>query len=494
MSEPTPICAFCTNLNVPLYQGGLDPIVHICGHCAAQALAQTTPQPVRPAPVSREERLAFVPSPKALVAHLDQFVVGQELAKRRIALGGANHVKRIVDALEPDDPIVSDPDLRNVRIEKSNILLVGPSGSGKTHLVKSLASYLDLPVVIADATSLTEAGYVGDDVESLLYRLIQAAGGDIEFAQRGIVYIDEIDKLRMSGTGGKDMRLGVQNALLKMLEGTVATVPPQGGWKHPAQPGTPFDTSNVLFICGGAFAGLEEIIGKRLGRGGFGFGQQAETTQVKDPLRHVLPADLEWFGLIPELIGRLPIIAHLAPLSVDDLARILTQPRGSLIAQYRKLVQFHGADLVVTDQAVKEIASVALERGTGARGLRSVVEEVLEGVLFEAEAGVRYVVTEVTVRGGKAVRRNTSQAAAPLSKRMSGRLKVGSIFSQRLAGRSVIMSSVEDLCFYLTDSVSGCNHEAVLETEQGFRGHPHLRPKREGEKPIAACAEAQARR
>ena len=425
MSVPTPICAFCSNLNVPLYQGGLDPIIFICGHCASQAVAQTTPQPARPAPVTREERLAFVPTPKALVAHLDQFVVGQELAKRRIALGVSNHVKRIVDALEPDDPIVSDPELRNVRIEKSNILLVGPSGSGKTHLVRSLASYLDLPVVIADATSLTEAGYVGDDVESLLYRLIQAAGGDIEFAQRGIVYIDEIDKLRMSGTGGKDMRLGVQHALLKMLEGTVATVPPQGGWKHPAQAGVPFDTTNVLFICGGAFAGLDEIVGKRIGRGGFGFGQPVESRQVNDPLRHVLPVDLEHFGLIPELIGRLPLIAPLAPLTVDDLARILTQPKDSLIAQYRKLVQFHGADLVVTDQAVREIASVALERGTGARGLRSVLEEVLEGVLFEAETGVRYVVTEVTVRGGKAVRRRMGQEMAPLTNRMMRRGRVG---------------------------------------------------------------------
>ena len=249
-----------------------------------------------------------------------------------------------------------------------------------------MASYLNVPLAIGDATSLTEAGYVGDDVESLLSRLIQAANGDLGVAQQGIVYIDEIDKIKAGGSGFKDMRLGVQHALLKMLEGTIATVPPEGGWKHPAQPGIPFDTSQILFICGGAFVGLEDIIAKRLGRG-FGFGQVAENHQVSGLLRQVKPEDLEAFGLIPELIGRLPVIAPLDALGVDDLARILSSTKGSLIQQFRKLVRFHGADLVFTDAAVKEIARIALERGTGARGLRSVIEEVLEGVLFEAEAG-----------------------------------------------------------------------------------------------------------
>ena len=230
------------------------------------------------------------------------------------------------------------------RIEKSNILLIGPSGSGKTHLVKSLTSYLNVPLVIGDATSLTEAGYVGDDVESLLSKLILAAEGDIEVAQRGIVYIDEIDKIQRSGSGFKDMRLGVQHALLKLIEGTIATVPPQGGYKHPAQPGIPFDTTNVLFICGGAFVGLEDIIAKRLGRGGFGFGQMSENRQAAADglLRQVKPEDLEQFGLIPEIIGRLPVIAPLDALSVDDLARILQSTKGSLIQQFRKLVRFHG--------------------------------------------------------------------------------------------------------------------------------------------------------
>ena len=341
---------------------------------------EPTPPPERP---SKEARLAFVPSPKTLVAHLDQFVIGQDIAKRRLALGVSNHFKRLVDVWDcgDPDPINADADLQNVRIEKSNILLIGPSGSGKTHLVRSLASYLNVPLVIGDATSLTEAGYVGEDVESLLSKLILATEGDMDAAQRGIIYIDEIDKIKMTGSGFKDLRLGVQHALLKLIEGSVATVPPLGGYKHPAQPGIPLDTTNVLFICGGAFVGLEDIIAKRLGRGGFGFGQLSENRQVAADglLRQVKPEDLEAFGLIPEIIGRLPVIAPLDALGIEDLARILQTPKNSLVQQYRKLVRFHGADLVFTDAAVREIARIALERGTGARGLRSVVEEVLEG-------------------------------------------------------------------------------------------------------------------
>jgi ATP-dependent Clp protease ATP-binding subunit ClpX len=355
-------------------------------------------------------------------------VIGQDIAKRRLALGVSNHFKRLVDAWDKDtpDPIIAGPDLRDVIVEKSNILLIGPSGSGKTHLVKSLASYLNVPLVIGDATSLTEAGYVGDDVESLLSRLIQATEGDMDAAQRGIVYIDEIDKIRSGGSGFKDLRQGVQHALLKMLEGTIATVLPQGGYKHPQQPGIPFDTTNVLFICGGAFVGLEDIIAKRLGRGGFGFGQVSENRQVADGLlRQVKPEDLEQFGLIPEIIGRLPVIAPLDALGVDDLARILQSTKGSLIQQFRKLVRFHGADLLFTDAAVREIARIALDRGTGARGLRSVVEEVLEGVLFDAEAGVRYVITDRTIRGGEAVKQSMSQTKAPLSWHVLRRLAAG---------------------------------------------------------------------
>ena len=337
MSDEPPCCSFCFNSNVSLFEGGFDSTTRICAFCATRALAEITPQPVpEPAPPperpSKEALLASIPSPKTLVAHLDQYVIGQDIAKRRLALGVSNHFKRLVDYWDrgAPDPIVADADLHNVRIEKSNILLIGPSGSGKTHLVKSLAAYLNVPLVIGDTTSLTEAGYVGDDVESLLSKLILTAEGDMDAAQRGIVYIDEIDKIKSTGSGYKDMRLGVQHALLKMLEGTIATVPPQGGWKHPQQPGIPFDTTNVLFICGGAFVGLEDIIAKRLGRGGFGFGQMSENRQVAADgmLRRVKPEDLEAFGLIPEIIGRLPVIAPLDALSVDDLARILQPQKG----------------------------------------------------------------------------------------------------------------------------------------------------------------------
>jgi len=432
MSDQPPCCDFCFNSNFPLFEGGFDPPTRICAFCATRALAEITPQPVpEPAPPperpSKEARLASIPAPKTLVAHLDQYVIGQDIAKKRLSLGVSNHFKRIVDTWDRDapDPIVTDTDLRDVVVEKSNILLIGPSGSGKTHLVKSLVSHLNVPLVIGDATSLTEAGYVGDDVESLLSRLIQATEGDIEVAQRGIVYIDEIDKIQRSGSGFKDLRQGVQHALLKMLEGTIATVPPQGGYKHPAQPGVPFDTTNVLFICGGAFVGLDDIIAKRLGRGGFGFGQVSENRQVAADglVRRVMPEDLEQFGLIPEIIGRLPVIAPLDALGVDDLARILHTPKNSLLNQFRKLVRFHGADLVFTDTAIKEIARIALERGTGARGLRSVVEEVLEGVLFEVEAGVRYVISEKTVRGGEAVKQSMTQPRAPLSARLMRRFR-----------------------------------------------------------------------
>ena len=426
MSDQSPVCCdFCQQVTTPPFEGGIwsNP-ARICAFCATRALAEITPQPVpEPAPPperpSKEALLASIPSPKSLVAHFDQFVIGQDIAKRRLALGVSNHYKRIVDTWDcgAPDPIIADADLRDVVVEKSNILLIGPSGSGKTHLVKSLASYLNVPLVIADATSLTEAGYVGDDVESLLSKLILAAEGDMDAAQRGIVYIDEIDKIRSGGSGFKDLRQGVQHALLKMLEGTIATVPPQGGYKHPAQPGVPFDTTNVLFICGGAFVGLEDIIAKRLGRGGFGFGQVSENRQVAADglLRQVKPEDLEQFGLIPEIIGRLQVIAPLDALGVDDLARILQSTKESLVQQFRKLVRFHGADLMFTDAAVREIAKISLERGTGARGLRSVIEEVLEGVLFEVEAGVRYVITDQAVRGGEAVKQSISQTRAPLS-------------------------------------------------------------------------------
>jgi ATP-dependent Clp protease ATP-binding subunit ClpX len=432
VSDQYACCDFCFNRDIPLYEGGFDPPVRICAYCSTKAVAETQPVPVPTPPPerpSREERLASIPTPKSVVAHLDQHVIGQDVAKRRLALVVSNHFKRLVDSWDRDDPapIITNADLRNVVVEKSNILLIGPSGSGKTHLVKSLASFLNVPLVIGDATSLTEAGYVGEDVESLLARLLQAANGDLNAAQGGIVYIDEIDKIRSGGTGFKDMRQGVQHALLKMLEGTIAMVPPLGGYKNPMQPGIPFDTANVLFICGGAFVGLEDIIAKRLGRGGFGFNQLVESYQMAADglLREVKPEDLEMFGLIPEIIGRLPVITALDALGLEDLVRVLQTPKNSLIQQFRKLVRFHGADLVFTDAAVREIARTAVERGTGARGLRAVVEEALEGILFETEAGVRYVIADKTVRGGEVVRQRMVQTRAPLGAQLIRRLPSG---------------------------------------------------------------------
>ncbi len=287
------------------------------------------------------------------------------------------------------EPIVPDTALRGVAIGKSNVLLIGPSGSGKTLLAKSLAEYLNVPFAVADATTLTEAGYVGEDVETILHKLLLATNMDVQAAQCGIVYIDEIDKLgggRVHGT--KDMRLGVQHALLKMIEG-VANVPPSGGYKTVGETCIPFDTTNVLFICGGAFVGLQEIVARRLGRGAFGFDQPvlARHDESAIPLRHVLPEDLEKFGMIPELLGRLPVIATLDDLGVDDLVRILGEPKNSLMAQYRKLLTYRQADLEFTDGALREVASIAHERGTGARGLRAVVERVLEPVLFDPQPG-----------------------------------------------------------------------------------------------------------
>jgi ATP-dependent Clp protease ATP-binding subunit ClpX len=390
-------------------------------------------------PPDWNDLLASVPSPKSLVEHLDRHVVGQRSAKRKLAVAVSNHFKRLLDGerwtgkVTGPDPLDNAPDLLHVVIERSNILLIGPSGSGKTLLVKALAEKLNLPVVIGDATTLTESGYVGEDVESLLVKLYHAANFDLLAAQKGIVFIDEIDKLRRShGTPGMYRDAsgeGVQQALLKMIEGFVCNIPTSGGPKHPNGMLLPFDTSDVLFICGGAFSGLEDIISRRLGRATREFGFGGATTEHQedacDLLSHVMPQDLQAFGMIPELLGRLPIIVTLDDLGVDDLARILSDPKNALLKQFRKLLRLQGADLEFTPKAITEVARLAHERGTGARGLRAVVEQVVEIVLFEvseADHGQVFVIDERVVRGEGEPLRKSIRLEPPLRLLMKRRV------------------------------------------------------------------------
>ena len=341
-----------------------------------------------------------IPSPREIVDYLDEIVVGQHEAKKRLAVGVTNHYKR----LSANDGLCSVDmgDLAEVTIRKSNILLMGPIGSGKTFLVKSLAETLDVPFAIADATSLTEAGYVGDDVENVLRSLWSAADFDIEKTQRGVIYIDEIDKIRKLNRNvslTKDVSgEGVQQALLKMIEGTVCNVPPEGGRKHPEQECLQIDTTNILFICGGAFVGLEDVITRRLGR---------QKDKSRNPLSEVTPHDLVKFGMIPEFVGRLPVVVGLDELGLNDLISILTEPRDAILKQYRKLCLFDGIDFEFTRDALRELASRALSLGTGARGLRWVVESTMTNIMYDLsskEPG-RYRISAGVVRGNSKPRK-----------------------------------------------------------------------------------------